>query len=152
MESGLSFDEVCKSFHSESEKLENSINHSLEKSDKFSIPEIVNNYFQIMSVNSHIHLLKKHSANVDEHDQKIFQRVQEIEDIISDKFNDILHPKMLSQLKSSIEELTKSLQTNTTQENSKESLEKNAKLYDSLREMMSTKEFVEQYEKGLTHD
>ena len=105
-----------------------------------------------MNVNSHIQMLKKHFENIDEHDQQLFRRVKEIEDIISNKFNNVLHPKMLSQLKSSIEELTKSLQTNTPQDNSKESLEKNAKLYDSLREMMSTKEFVEQYEKGLMHD
>lgn len=152
MESGLSFEEVSNSFNSESEKLKEAINFSLEKSDKFSIPEIINNYFQIMNVNSHIQLLKKHSENIDNNDQPIFQQVKEIEDIISNKFNNVLHPKMLSQLKSSIDELTKSLQTNTPQDNSKESLEKNAKLYDSLREMMSTKEFVEQYEKGLTHD
>ena len=35
---------------------------------------------------------------------------------------------------------------------SKEDIEKEAKLYEELRQTMSTKEFVEQYEKGIFHD
>ena len=35
---------------------------------------------------------------------------------------------------------------------SKETIEKEANLYKELREIMSTKEFVEQYENGIKHD
>ncbi len=35
---------------------------------------------------------------------------------------------------------------------SKEEIENEAKKYEKLRQMMSTKEFVEQYDKGLSHD
>ena len=58
----------------------------------------------------------------------------------------------MSQLTKSIEESMKILQSNQLEQKSKEDVENEAKMYEALREKMSTKEFVEQYDKGLTHD
>ena len=58
----------------------------------------------------------------------------------------------MDHLSSSIQSLTKNLQSETIGEKSKEQIEKDAKLFDELRQTMSTKEFVEQYETGLAHD
>jgi hypothetical protein len=44
------------------------------------------------------------------------------------------------------------LKSNTGKEKTKEIIESEAKLYEKLRMTMSTKEFVEQYDQGLSHD
>jgi len=144
-----SYEKTVTSFSSDSEKLCNLINEELKKSD-LSIPEIVENYFQIMNVNSHITLLKKYLES-GHSDNAMNEKIQKIESFISEKFNNNLHPRILSQLTKSIEESTKGLQSSPSQK-SKEDIENEAKLYSELREKMSTKEFVEQYDKGLTHD
>ncbi len=149
-----SFDEITDSFTSESKQLEKSINDSLGKSVKLSIPEIVGNYFQIMNVTSQISLLKKHlgSENKTEESKILSSRIAEIENLISEKFNKNLHPIVMSQLTNSIQESSKNLQSTQNQQKSKERIEEEAKLFAELREIMSTKEFVEQYENGLKHD
>ena len=108
-----------------------------------------------MNVTSQITLLKKHlEGKINTNDAKILSnRVLEVENLISEKFNNNLHPLVVSQLKQSIQESTEALKSNQTQQQkSKEQIETEAKLYDRLREIMSTKEFVEQYDNGLTHD
>jgi len=39
-----------------------------------------------------------------------------------------------------------------SEQKSKETIENEAKLYEKLREIMSTKEFVKQYDSGLSND
>ena len=147
-----SIDEIANSFSSESEKLQNIINETQKKSNELSIPEIIANYFQIMNVNSHITLLKKHMMTLDSPDSKLTEKIKETEALISEKFNKKLHPFIMSQLTKSIEESMEILQSNQSKQKSKDEIENEAKLYAALREKMSTKEFVEQYEKGLIHD
>ena len=145
-----SFNDMVTSFTLESQKLQDIIDETEKKSENLSIPEIIGNYFQIMNVNSHITLLKKQLEITP--DQKLFEKIKETEMLISEKFNKNLHPFLLSQLTKSVEEDMAKLQSNPAPDASKEDIENNAKLYDALREKMSTKEFVEQYDKGLTHD
>lgn len=147
-----SIDEIARSFSLESEKLQNIINETQEKSSGLSIPEIIASYFQIMNVNSHITLLKKHIETLNSDDSKLTEKIKETETLISEKFNKKLHPFIMSQLTKSIEESMKILQSNQLEQKSKEDVENEAKMYEALREKMSTKEFVEQYDKGLTHD
>ena len=147
-----SFEEIVNSFSSESEKLQNIIDETQKQSDTLSIPKIVANYFQIMNVNSHITLLKKHLETQDSPDSAISEKIKKTENLISEKFNKNLHPLMMSQLQASIDESVKKLQSNPSTQKSKEEIENEAKLYDELREKMSTKEFLEQYDKGLTND
>jgi len=44
------------------------------------------------------------------------------------------------------------LQSINSEHKSKETIENEAKLYEKLREIMSTKEFVKQYDAGISND
>ena len=118
-----SIDEIASSFSLESEKLQNIINGTQKKSNRLSIPEIIANYFQIMNVNSHITLLKKHMETLDSNDPKLTEQIKEIETLISEEFNKKLHPFIISQLTKSIEESMKILQSNQSQQKSKVEIE-----------------------------
>ena len=52
----------------------------------------------------------------------------------------------------SISDITDNLQSLNSEQKSKETIETEAKLYEKLREIMSTKEFVKQYDAGMSHD
>ena len=144
-----SIDDVSSMFDTESEKLVNLINTAATKSD-LSLHEIIETYYQIMNVSSMITMLKQ-QINANEH-QTLLDKIIKIEQVISEKFNSIIHPQVIEQLTKSIQDTTKSLQSGTSEKKSKEDIENDAKLYEELRKKMSTKEFVEQYNKGLSND
>jgi hypothetical protein len=143
-----SIDDVFGMFQTESEKLENLINNATTKS-QLSVHEIIDTYYQIMNVSSMVTMLKP-QIDVDEH-KSFLEKLQETEKIISEKFNSVIHLKIMGQLTNSIQNTTKNLQSGNG-EKSKEDIENESKLYEELRQKMSTKEFVEQYNKGLSHD
>jgi DNA-binding transcriptional regulator GbsR (MarR family) len=74
------------------------------------------------------------------------------EKFISEKFNSIIHPKIMKHITNSISNITSNLQSINSEQKSKETIENEAKLYEKLREIMSTKEFVKQYDAGISHD
>ena len=86
--------------------------------------------------------------------QALLGRIDKIQKYISEEFNVSFHPKILTQLTDSIQKNTDNLKllTKESDQKSKETIEKEASLYKELREIMSTKEFVEQYENGIKHD
>jgi len=142
-------DDISKMFHIESEKLENLINTAITKPE-LSVHEIVETYYQIMNVSSMIAMLKQ---QIDENEHKTFlDKIQETEKMISAKFDSTIHPQIMKQLANSIQDTTRNLQSINSEQKSKEDIENEAKLYEELRAKMSTKEFVEQYDKGLSHD
>ena len=141
----MSFDDIATMFHAESEKLQNLINTSTK--DELSVHEIVEIYYQIMNISSMITMLKQQTDGP----QSLSDEIVETEKLISKKFNPIIHPQIMQKLVKSIQDITTKLQSNTG-EKSQEDIEKEAKLYDELRQKMSTKEFVEQYDKGLSND
>jgi len=143
-----SIDDISRMFQNESEKLENLINSATTKSE-LSLHEIIETYYQIMNVSSMITMLKP-QIDVGKH-KSFLEQIQETEKIISEKFNSDVHPQIIVQLAKSIQETTKNLQSGN-REKSKEEIEDEAKQYEELRQTMSTKEFVEQYDKGLSHD
>lgn len=145
-----SFDQISNSFLEESKKLEISINDSLEKSN-LAISEIIPLYYQIMNVNSLISILNQQIQNQDR-DLQIILKLKEIQKLISEKFDSKLHKSILIQLSNLISETTKKLSSNANLEKSKVQIQKEAKLYEELRQIMSTREFVEQYDKGISHD
>jgi len=145
-----SIDDISSIFHTETEKLENLINNATAKSE-LSIHEIIETYYQIMNVSSMSTMLKQHLGGSDEHNSLI-KKIEETLKFISEKFDSNLHPSVMMQLTNSLADTTKTLQSNNTVEKSKDEIETEAKLYEKLRQTMSTKEFVEQYEKGLSHD
>ncbi len=142
-----SFSDISGIFNDESEKLENFIKNAIKKSE-LSINEIIEMYYQIMNVSSMIVMLKQ---QLKEDNQKRFDKIQEIEQKIS-RFNSQIHPKIMVQLTNAIRETTANLQSQDFEPKSKSDIEDEAKLYEELRQKMSTKEFVEQYDKGLSND
>ncbi len=144
-----SIDDLSSMFNIESEKLENLINNATTKSE-LSLHEIIETYYQIMNVSSMITMLKE-QLHVDEH-HILLDKITKIESVISKKFNSNTHPRVMEKLGKSIQDSMKNLQSVRSEQKSKEDIENNAKLYEELRKKMSTKEFVEQYDKGLSHD
>ena len=144
-----SADDIPSMFHDESEKLENLINNATTKSE-LSLHEIIETYFQIMNVSSMAVILKQ-QLQADEH-KILLDKIIDIERVISEKFNSSIHPQVLKKLTKSIQDSIKNLQSEDLEQKSKEDIENEAKLYEELRQKMSTKEFVEQYDKGLSHD
>jgi len=135
--------ELHDTFFSESEKLETKISDMLKQSGKFSLSEIVSIYYQIMNVNSLLEILKQ-----DNQGGELAEKISHTEQEIKTNFNDSLHCLILSQLNETIKEYMDTLKSNKGSK-SQDTIQKEAKLYDELREFMSTKEFVEQYDKGL---
>ena len=139
-------------FDSESKKLQDALESIQKKSDK-TIPEIIDVYYQAIKVDSLAKVLKENFQTKPEH-QALLGRIDKIQKYISEEFNASFHPKILTQLTYSIQKNTDNLKLLAKQsgEKSKEIIEKEASLYKELREIMSTKEFVEQYENGIKND
>ena len=143
-----SSDAVSQMLDSESQKLKNLIDTANSKTD-MNIHEIVETYYQVMNVSSMCAMLKQQA---DSEPAPLLSKIQETEKMVSEKFDSIIHPKILEHLSTTIRELTKNLQSGNSGEKPKEQIESDAKLFEKLRQTMSTKEFVEQYEKGISHD
>ena len=148
-----SINETADLFNSESNKLQDVINQSLKNSKKLSISEIIEVYYQVINVTSLAKFLRQNLENIKntEENNLLFTRIQEIEKYIDVKFNSNLHLLIMSELKKSIENFKKKLRDLKTNQNEKttEKVENQAKMYEKLRQIMSTKEFVDQYNNGL---
>ena len=136
---------------SEFEKFQ-SIIDSISKNSKKMIPDIVSLYFQATMVET---LSKKLRQDIVESDQqKYLEKINKIQKYVDENFSKSLHPEILSQLINSIQESTDNLKLleQNSEEKTKEIIENEAQLYKELRELMSTKQFVEQYESGIKND
>jgi hypothetical protein len=131
-------------FTSEFDKLENSVN-SIKFDDDLTVNQIVEVYYQITNLSSMIVVIK---PQLEQNAEQILYA----EKFISDKFNSTIHPKIMEHITNSISDITGNLQSINSEQKSKETIETEAKLYEKLREIMSTKEFVKQYDAGLSHD
>ena len=154
MDSESSFDESYQLFQTESNQIEDMIKNTIEKSDR-TISDIVQIYYQVIKVVSLGKLLKQRfQGKVEPIHHTLLDRIDEVQNIITEKFNMSLHPTILSQLTDSVQKHTDNLKllAKESGEKSKESIEEEAKLYKELRDLMSTKEFVEQYATGLKDD
>jgi len=140
--------------NSEFEKLQKTIESIAKNSDK-SIPDIISLYYQVTMVQT---FSKKLSSDIESietsEQQKFLNKIDEIQKFITENFSKSLHPDILSQLVTSIQNSTDSLKQlgENSEQKTKETIENEALLYKKLRELMSTKEFVEQYEIGLNND
>tara|TARA_Y100001938_G_C7940898_1_gene354261 strand:+ start:311 stop:751 length:441 start_codon:yes stop_codon:yes gene_type:complete len=136
---------------SEFEKFQNLIN-SIPKNSKILIPDIVSLYFQATMVET---LSKKLRDDMSESEQqKHLEKVNTIQKYVNENFSKSLHLEILSQLENSIQKSTNDLKIlgQNPEEKTKEIIENEAQLYKELRELMSTKEFVEQYDAGIKND
>jgi len=143
-----SSDAISQMFASESQKLTNLFDTADSKTD-MNIHEIVETYYQVMNVSSMATMLKEQG---DSEPEELLEKITQTEKLISERFDSTIHPKIMERLSSLIQDLTKNLQSGPSGEKSKEQIEKDAKMFDELRQTMSTKEFVEQYETGLSND
>ena len=143
-----SAEDISKMFEDESQKLQNLFDTTDSKIE-MNIHEIVETYYQVMNVSSMATMLKQQA---DSEPEELIERITNTEKLISERFDLSIHPKIKDHLSSLIQKLTKNLQSEPSGEKSKEQIEKDAKLFDELRQTMSTQEFVEQYETGLAHD
>ena len=140
--------------NSEFEKLQNII-ESITKNSEKTIPDIISLYYQVTMVQT---FSKKLSSDIESietsEQQKFLNKIDEIQKFVTENFTKSLHPNILSQLVISIQNSTDSLKQlgENSEQKTKETIENEALLYKKLRELMSTKEFVEQYEIGLNND
>jgi hypothetical protein len=139
-------DEIFEMFQIETEKLHNLINSIISISD-LPLSEIVKLYYQIINISSMVTMLKQQNSENLTH-----QKILETETFISKKFDLDIHLQIMKKLENSIRDTVTHLQSINPKEKSKDDVEKEAKLYDELRQKMSTKEFVEQYDQGLLND
>ena len=144
----MSSNELFELFIIEFEKLENLVN-KLNSENELPVNQIVEIYYQITNVSSIIEVMKQ---QIDKSDLSSFEKISNVENFISKKFNSTIHPKIMNNIENSISEITKNLQSLDSDQKSKEIIENEAKLYEKLREIMSTKEFVKQYDAGLSDD
>ena len=144
----MSSNELIELFIIEFEKLENLANQ-INSENELDVNQIVEIYYQITNVSSLIEVMRQ---QIDKSDLSSFEKISNAENFISEKFNSTIHPKIMNNIENSISEITKDLQSLDSDQKSKETIENEAKLYEKLREIMSTKEFVKQYDAGLSDD
>jgi len=144
----MSSNDLIELFDTEFIKLENLVNE-INLEHELPVNQIVSIYYQITNVASMIEVMKK---QIDNSDSSFHEKISNTETFISKKFNSIIHPKIMTNITNSISEITKTLQSLNSEQKSKETIENEAKLYEKLREIMSTKEFVKQYDSGLSND
>ena len=125
---------------------------SIPKNSEKIIPDIVNLYFQATMVGTLSKKLKEDISGSEQ--QKHLEKINTIQKYVDENFSKSLHPEILSQLINSIQQYTDNLKLlgQSTEEKTKEIIENEARLYKELRELMSTKEFVEQYDAGIKDD
>ena len=136
-------------FTSESDKLESLVN-AVNFHDTLSVNQIVEVYYQITNISSMIVVMKQQLDQT--HDVILHEKILNTEKFISNKFNSDVHGKIMVYITNSISDITNNLKSLNSEQKSKETIENEAKLYEKLREIMSTKEFVKQYDSGLSHD
>ena len=136
-------------FISESNKLENLVN-AMNFDDELNVNQIVEVYYQITNISSMIIVMKQQLDQTN--DITSHEKILNTEKFISDKFNSDIHPKIIQSIAHSISDITDNLQSLNSEQKSKETIENEAILYEKLREIMSTKEFVQQYDAGLSND
>ena len=144
----MSSDNLITLFSDEFEKLKKLLDQ-ISPDDELTVNQIVEVYYQITNVSSLTEVIKQ---QLDDSDSTSFEKISNAQNFISENFNSAIHPKIMKNIDDSISEITKNLQSLNSDEKSKETIENEAKLYEKLREFMSTKEFVMQYNAGLSND
>ena len=152
METDTNENETLELFTSESEKLQKIID-SIPKTSEKKLSDIINLYYQVTMVQTLAKKIKSDLKSPTEN-QNLFDEINKTEEYMNEKFSKSLHPEILSELTSSIQVSTDNLKRlgQNSEQKTKETIEKEALLYKELRELMSTKEFVEQYETGIKDD
>ena len=145
----MSSNDLIELFDTEFIKLENLVNE-ITLENELPVNQIVSIYYQITNVTSMIEVMKQQIDNY--LDDSSCAKILNAEKFISEIFDLTIHPKIMKNIANSISNITRNLQSLDSEQKSKETIENEAKLYEKLREIMSTKEFVKQYDSGLSND
>ena len=140
-------------FDSESEKLKTAIRDAQRDPGALPIQGTVGIYFQVISLTSYMTVLKdrlKDGTGSGE-EAALQDRIARMESFIAAEFDGNLHPMIISKLTESIKEASENMRADRGQ-GTEEEIRGEAKQYEELREKMSVREFVVQYDKGLAHD
>ena len=124
---------------------------ALQNSSKLDISQIIPIYHHVLNISSMESVLKQFFKDI-EPDDKSKNILNNSEKLISEKFNSVLHPKFMSHLSDLIFNSVSELKAQKNSQKTETEIKNDATMYDKLRKLMSTKEFVEQYDKGLIHD
>tara|TARA_Y100000590_G_scaffold426501_1_gene535654 strand:+ start:342 stop:803 length:462 start_codon:yes stop_codon:yes gene_type:complete len=153
MDVNSSIDSLSHLFQSESQELQKIIESISQTSEK-KIPDIINLYYHATMVQTLAKKIKSDFISTKPEHQKLFDEISKTGKYMTEKFSKSLHPEILSNLTNSIKNSTESLKLlgQNSAPKTKETIEKEALLYKKLRELMSTKEFVEQYDYGIKDD
>lgn len=135
----MSHEDISEMFHAESDKLDKQIDDTTDKN--LTVSQIVDLYYQVINVSSMATMLRQQLGS-DSH-KPLLEHITRAESVISEKFNSKTHPMIQAHLAEMVAESSKSLQSRDGSDA--------PKAYENLRQMMSTLEFVEQYEKGLSN-
>lgn len=139
-------DESVNLLLNESSKLKQTLDIYTKKIEEVSMTQIVELYYQVINVNSLVTYCENLNYN---QDSNINAEIINIKKIIQERFNNDLHRLILNK----IDNLIKVTKNNLREiqkmpvERTKEEIEKQAENYEELRKMISTKEFVKQYNK-----
>ena len=145
----MSSDNLLELFTSEFNKLEKMV-AEINPENELPVNQIVEIYYQITNISSMILVMRPQLEQTsDSTSSDIFLTA---ENFITKNFNSVIHPKIMENITNSISIITQNLQSLNPEQKSKEIIENEAKLYEKLREIMSTKEFVKQYDSGLSND
>jgi hypothetical protein len=105
-----------------------------------SLNQIVETYFQISNISSMCKLIE----NSESIDSQKSNQLDQIKKELIENFDKNIHPKIIEFIENEILTLKKHIES-IPPEQTPEEIEESSKLFDKLRELMSTKEFVFQY-------
>lgn len=143
---------LLDNFVSKSIELEEDISKALMNLEELYLEDIVGLYFNMINVSS---IAKSINQNNRAFENKNFEenlnKIKEIQSHLNEKFNETLHPMLISNLEKRIEEYKSNLKKVSINHDAttKKEIEGQAEKFEKLRQLMSTKEFVNQYTKVL---
>lgn len=147
-----SFRQAAEAFVQESEVLTGLMDSALKGAEKLDVAEIVRLYYQVISTSSIIRVLRTR-ADVHE-DGGLSDKIRDVEAAIEDRFNSNIHRTVMAALSERIRDMTDRLRKagKNGGEKTAEDVKNEAGMFEKLREIMSTREFVGQYDRQIGHD
>lgn len=144
--------DLLDNFVSKSIELEEDVSKALMNLEELYLEDIVGLYFNMINLSS---IAKSINHNNQEFENKNseenLKKIKEIQSHLNEKFNETLHPMLISNLEKRIGEYKSNLKKVSINHDSKtkKEIEDQAEKFEKLRQLMSTKEFVNQYTKVL---
>lgn len=135
----------------ESNKIQEDISKALMNLENLYLEDIVGLYFNMINISSIAKAIKQNNETVKKKiPEETLIKIQETQNHLHEKFNETLHPLLISTLEKRIIESKSNLKKANTNQKSrtKKEIEDHAKNFEDLRRIMSTKEFVIQYAKA----